>query len=216
MREDERKGDPVVSDDDVAKLHVMDQFYHAFGKAMAAWGEVEYGLSLWFQLSTGLHYDIAKDLFFSGKSFSTRSELLGAALEPLPSSTFMPPAEKRLDNQWHAFAITGRTKAVSYNSIRNRLAHGVMHPNRGPGIEADWRLKEPAEWQSKEGYDRKQMLLIASNFRRLAHILRTSFLAQHKKEDAKPFVRALLELPNEADSAELSKKQKEALAKFAR
>jgi len=44
-----------------------DQFYHVYGKALAAWGEIEYGLSLWFQVCTRLEYNMAQNLFFRGE-----------------------------------------------------------------------------------------------------------------------------------------------------
>ena len=193
----------------------MDQFYLVFGKAMAAWGEVEYGMSLWFMLCTGLQYDVAKDLFFSPKSYSARSDLFSAALDTAGGTgSGFPPVPPRLEQHWLDFAAAGRNKAITYSSVRNRLAHGVMHPNRSP--ETEWRLKEPTEWQSKEGYTKSQLLVIARNFRDLSAILRMSYLAETRKESSAPFARALLELPNEADSNEVSEKQKLALSKLLR
>jgi hypothetical protein len=192
-------------------LHPMDQFYLAFGKAMATWGEVEYGLSLWFTLATGLNYEVAKDLFFSGKSFSTRSDLLGAALDPTEGGIF-PATPSKVEQHWLDFAVAARNKAGSYSGVRNRLAHGVMHPNRAPGGSTEWRLKEPAEWQRREGYTITQMRVIARNFSELSSILRMSFLGEQRQESPAPFAKALLELPNETDCAEPSEKQKLAIS----
>jgi len=96
-----------------------DQFYHVYGKALAAWGEIEYGLSLWFQVCTRLEYNMAQNLFFSGRSFSTRSDLLFAALETA-----------NLDEKWKKVVVEGANKAGLHSATRNRLAHGLMHPNR--------------------------------------------------------------------------------------
>ncbi|MGY2988706.1 hypothetical protein [Bradyrhizobium sp. USDA 4508] len=198
-------------------LHPMDQFYLAFGKAMAGWGEVEYGMSIWFATCTDLHYDIAKELFFSPKSYSARSDLFSAALDTAGGTThiWLPPSlPPKLDQPWLDFVVAGRNKAITYNSVRNRLAHGVMHPNRSSVSGTEWRLKEPSEWQRKEGYTQPQLLIIARNFRKLSEILRMSWLGHARKESPEPFVRALLELPNEADSNEPSEKQKLAISKL--
>lgn len=98
--------------------------------------------------------------------------------------------------------------------VRNRLAHCVMHPNRAPGGSTEWRLKEPAEWQRREGFTITQMRVIARNFSELSSILRMSFLGEQRQESSAPFARALLELPNEADCADPSEKQKLAISKL--
>ncbi|SED12119.1 hypothetical protein [Bradyrhizobium erythrophlei] len=202
---------------ELTHLHPMDQFYLAFGKAMAAWGEVEYGMSIWFMLCTGLPYDVAKELFFSPKSYSARSDLFTAALDTAGGTAhvwFPSSVSPRLDPHWLDFVAAGRNKAIKYNSVRNKLAHGVMHPSRSSASDTEWRLKEPAEWQRTEGFTQTQLLVISRNFRELSSILRISYLAQTRNEPSEPFVRALLELPNDADSIELSEMQKLAISKL--
>ena len=180
-----------------------DQFYHIYGKALASWGEIEYGLSLWFQVCTGLEHNAAQNLFFSGRSFSTRSDLLFAALETA-----------NLDEKWHKVVVEGANKAGLHSATRNRLAHGLMHPNRSTDDKMDWKIKEPAQWQGKDGYSHQQISVIAANFKSLSTILRHSFLAHELKEPPTGFFRQLLELPNEAYSSELSRKQKERLSQL--
>jgi hypothetical protein len=189
--------------DKISQLSETDQFYHMYGKALAAWGEIEYGLSLWFQVCTGLEYNTAQNLFFSGRSFSTRSDLLFSALETAT-----------LDEQWYNFVVEGTNKANCHSAARNRLAHGLMHPNRATDETLDWHIKEPAQWQGKDGYDRQQISTIAANFKTLSTILRLSFLTHQLKEPPTRFFRQLLELPNEAYSTELSRKQKERLSQL--
>jgi hypothetical protein len=189
--------------DDISQLSETDQFYHIYGKALAAWGEIEYGLSLWFQVCTGLEYNIAQNLFFSGRSFSTRSDLLFSAMETAT-----------LDEKWNGFLVEGADKAGGYSGTRNRLAHGVMHPNHVRPDSIEWRIKEPSRWQGKDGYDHLQISTIAANFKTLSTILRMSFLSEFRKEPPSGFFRQLLELPNEADSTELSRKQKERLSQL--
>ena len=87
---------------------------------------------------------MAQNLFFSGRSFQTRTDLLHSALETA-----------QFTDEWREFLVEGLKKASGYNGTRNRLAHGLMHPNAldESGHPKDWKIKEPAEWQSPAGFD---------------------------------------------------------------
>ncbi len=185
---------PASPDD----LSERDQFYHIFGKALAAWAEIEYGLSLWFTVLTNLEFEMGQNIFFSGRAFQTRSDALFAVLE----TTELSP-------EWHEFVIEAQNKALAYNAKRNRLAHGMMHPNAldDLGHPKDWRLKEIAEWTQSAGLSHADLVTMAANFRSLADILRYSFLTGANKGTPEEFLQRLRALPNEADSTQLSQKQ---------
>jgi len=165
---------------------------------MAAWAEIEYGLSLWFKSATGLEYNVAQNLFFSGRAFSTRRDLFATAL----TTANMP------DN-WREFAIAALDKAQCYSSARNRLAHGLMHPTKldENGQPTDWKIKEQEQWQDQAGLDYNEISIIAENFQALGSILTGSHYPYTRSEQPKEFVRQLRERPNEANSTQLSQKQ---------
>ena len=183
------------------QLSEKDRFLHVFGKALAAWAEVEHQLSLWFGEVVGISADLAQDLFFTNKGFNARIELLKAALERRP-----PP-------EWNYFLDEAVRRSVAYSAARNRLAHGTMHPNalNELGHPVDWRLKEPAEWQQRVGLSFGAVDLIATNFKSLAAIIREGYVRHALEERSLDCHRRLLHLPGVADSTEPNQKQTERL-----
>jgi hypothetical protein len=182
--------------DKLSQLSSKDQFYHIFGQAMAAWSEVEYGLSLWFSASTDLEYRMAQNLFFSGRSFAARRNLLAAAL----ASSDMP-------SDWCGFAIECLDKARCYDSQRNRLAHGIMHTNKTDsetGQPIDWKLKEQDQWESDTGLDYETVSVIAKNFQALADIIRESYYPYVRSWQPQEFIQRLRVPPGPANAGGLN------------
>ena len=180
------------------QLSEKDRFLHIFGKALAAWAETEYMLSLWFAACAGIEPDRAQAIFFSGRSFQARSGLLAAALE---TSEIAP--------EWGHVVQEAITRTTSYSFTRNRLAHGIMHPDGRDELDGltDWKIKEPAEWQTRVGLSYQTIKLIAENFQRLSAALRDSFVRHAMREPPTESLRLLLELPGAADSTQPNRKQ---------
>ncbi|NEU95025.1 hypothetical protein [Bradyrhizobium uaiense] len=186
-----------------SQLSETDRFYLLYGKAMAAWAHIEHGLALWFSHCTGLGFKTAENLFFSSRAgFSSRSRLLLSALQTT-----------KLDDVAREFISEARERADSYCGARNRLAHGVMHPNRS-GDQLNWHIKELSQWEGKEGLDDQKILLITTNFEALSALLKHSFVIEARGEELTEFLRPVYTLPNKADSTLLSKKQLERLAQL--
>ena len=58
----------------------LQRFYPVFGEAMSLWSNLERELALVFCRITGMKPDMAARVFFSGRNFKTRIEMLAAAL----------------------------------------------------------------------------------------------------------------------------------------
>jgi len=180
-----------------------DPFLAEFGRAMAGWSSVEVHLSIWFNTITGIMPKrLGRAIYFSGRSFTARSEMFAAALEHGKQPKQVTPLLKQI-----------LTKAISYASARNRLAHSYF----GTLQDEEDRLRAGQEWDALHTGITKQELLNASqNFSNLASLITDAWAGNQGKARRgrpSPSVRAeclerLLLLPNEACSNELSQKQK--------
>jgi hypothetical protein len=183
----------------ITDLTDIDQFFHAYGVALAEWAVVEFRLCSWFQMAAGLTISRAEAIFFSGRSFQTRAEMLSAALE-----------HSKLNDAWTAFAEEALAKAITYSSYRNHIAHGQVE--RGPSKESDpdhWRLCKPHEWREGEGVGRQSLANATENFFSLAEILSDgAWLQARSYPPTAEFLERLEALPNEAGSKSLSQKQR--------
>jgi hypothetical protein len=185
----------------ISQLSEIDRFYHIFGKALAAWANIEWALAMWFKACTGLDYDTAINLFFSGKSFNTRTDLLLVSMETA-----------KIADAWREFIFAARKKALGYSSSRNVLAHGLVYPS---GSESDerghptkWLVTEPSKRDEPGGIHYDDIVIIARNFDALSSLLRVSYIYHTRAAPPEEYLRQLHELPNEAGSTELSQKQK--------
>src|SRR4051812_11114086 len=119
-----------MAEPSINELPDIDQFYHAYGRALANWAGVEFRLCDWFQLASGLTIGRGEAIFFSGRSFQTRAEMLSATLE-----------YGKLDKLWTKFATDALDKAIAYNGFRNHIAHGQVEPETfREGDPGRWRL----------------------------------------------------------------------------
>ena len=84
----------------------------ALGKVIHAWAEMEAVLSEWFAELTNLHFQVADDLFFSGRNFGTRCDLVRAAMK----HTRVKEADLLLVKAFVAVA-------QRYSGFRNTVAH---------------------------------------------------------------------------------------------
>ncbi|MFT4279494.1 MAG: hypothetical protein QM576_24365 [Rhodopseudomonas sp.] len=85
----------------------------AFGKAMAAWARIEVGFYCWFEHIGGFDLRQAKPIYYSATNFKSRMDLIRAAM-----------AGVTLEEDEETFIRRAMKLAETYNSFRNKLAHG--------------------------------------------------------------------------------------------
>ena len=170
-------------------------FYAEYGAAMLQWSNLEVFLALWFRnLAMIPDWDMAFAIFFSARSFSGRADMLSAALEHSP------------DGPKKQFLQEALLKAIAYNSVRNQLAHGV-----GP-LGDNYDTIVPGHRLRKGGTLKLDGI---KAFRQNVKVLRRTLHAYYRDitgEDGglplEECLERLRQLPNEACSSELSRKQK--------
>ncbi len=95
------------------RLAERDRVLLQFGNTMLAWSHVEYWMYVWFRLITEMPAERSWRIFYSQSSFSSRADLLNAAL-----SDQHPPTVLTL------FIRKAIKKAKQYAVFRNMIAHG--------------------------------------------------------------------------------------------
>lgn len=108
-----------------------DRFYMQYGKAMAAWADLEDALCYWFRKSIQPkgkgHVNVNADgIFYSARSFNGRVDMLKAATQ----SRLLTVEQKMLVRK----AIK---KTSDYNKFRAKLAHRMTIQKQGFGPEED-------------------------------------------------------------------------------
>lgn len=107
----------------------VEEFYTRFGKALAAWADVENSLADWFRRAIepeqGAHVN-ADGIFYSARSFNGRADMLKAAA----SSSHLSAEERK-------FIRKALKKATDYNTFRAKLAHRVAVEKKGFGPDED-------------------------------------------------------------------------------
>jgi hypothetical protein len=180
-------------------LPEIDRLYHAFGRAMSEWASIEYYLSLFFSSASGLDFAMAQAVFFSGRSFQTRAEMLNASLQ-----------HSKLEKSWKEFVSTTLKKSISYARFRNKLAHGLFHPDAldGYGQPKDWKIKKAENWTTPGGISLDEIITAASNFEKFSMIMALAYYDLSKTTSPAKYMRQLNDLPNEAGANVVSQKQK--------
>ena len=112
-----------------SKLSTGDSFYLQYGKAMAAWADLERALSDWFRRAIepdGSKDVSAQEIYYSARSFNGRADMLKAA----SNSSLLTIEERK-------FVRAALKKATDYNSFRSKLAHRVTVEWTGYGAGKD-------------------------------------------------------------------------------
>lgn len=180
-------------DDPVAiRMHTQ------LGRALSAWAEVEYHLSLWFALATGISdHGMAHNVFFSARSFSGKADLLYAAL-------IQPHTER----PWADFLREAVRHAERWSDSRNLMAHGIIVGIEGEGTCG---LSSPASMWRTPGISVGEMECAAINFGRLSYILHQAEWDYREDQWCRPSPQGrreeLLLLPNMAFQREVSRNQ---------
>lgn len=90
------------------------EFHHAFGTAMAEWAGLERSLYYWFARITRMNHEMASAVFYSGRSFNARADMLQAAIDRADVLTKI-----------EAMSVQEALKKVwAYSGFRNSMAHG--------------------------------------------------------------------------------------------
>ncbi len=117
--------DPASEARDPAK----DKFYTQYGKAMAAWADLEGVLCDWFRRilePKGNGQVNAEAIFYSARSFNGRADMLKAAT-----------GARSLTDDQRTFIRKAIKRVSDYNQFRAKLAHRVTIQRSGFGPEED-------------------------------------------------------------------------------
>jgi len=183
---------------------VDNEFLATYGEALLEWSYVEDRLFRWFTYLTAMSDRVARATFFSARSFQGRSEMLAAVV----AATDFKGEAADLGKKFISDAIT---KANTYTSARNSLAHGLVIQvvdDQGRQTLIVQGRAERHQW-SETGIRRETFAVVARNFERLANMIAEG-LRLYRSERL-PSLQAchekLVLLPNEPTSATPSQKQ---------
>lgn len=90
------------------------RFYQLYGHTLAEWSRIERGLFLWFLRATKMNEPVGRAVFYSGKSFNSRADMLKEAID----------TSNGLCEDERAFAKAIIRLAWKYSSFRNQITHG--------------------------------------------------------------------------------------------
>lgn len=173
-------------------LSPMDHFHLEYGRAADAWATLEYVLSMWFRELAGMQNNnaafMSSRLFYSGRSFQTRRDLLRAALE-----------ETELDADTVAFFRAALKLSTTYSADRNRIAHRVFVQHRSPDVI---RLHEGGIlFDLADGTTITELQNMTANLGRLKRILLSCLPRHRNRVPPAEALRQLAELPTQAFSS---------------
>ncbi|MGE0665794.1 MAG: hypothetical protein AB7O49_04460 [Sphingomonadales bacterium] len=188
---------PGVTDEEAEQAST--EFFSAYGKAMGAWAVVERNLFQWFEYATNVPQKMARALFYSGRNYTSRSDMLKAVMA-VPS---------RLTESQLAFLKAALKRADSYYSTRNNLAHGEPAIDASPNVDMRDRHgifdsgTELAE-QLGSAVKASDLQIATSNFSALADLLFFAHPDFHGKQPDKleGYLRQAQQLPTTALSLE--------------
>jgi hypothetical protein len=181
-------------------MEVYNDFHFQYGVTLSRWAGLEETLCTIFCDLCGLHPDepMGKALFYSGRSFTARADLLSAAIR----TCALGEPEKALLR-----AILKRAR--QYSTARNAIAHGVpTHFSRKRFAYQGWRIKEPEQTWELGGIGIDQLKEAEMNFLGLSIICHEANMDAlrpprrwRRKKRLKPtewYLEQVQELPNSA------------------
>ncbi|RWD62318.1 MAG: hypothetical protein EOS36_15460 [Mesorhizobium sp.] len=183
----------------------LDRLYPLYGQAMLNWSNVEDCLCEWFHYLSGMKYPQARAVFFSARGFAARADMLSALLDF--------PDEKRFVLE---FVRDSLNKSIGYSQVRNRLAHRIPVINTTNDQCHIVELHEGGAHPFLSGAPilGAHLTIISDNYAKLGRINRDAWLLTREKDSKERQERLqechekLLLLPSQADSNELSRKQR--------
>lgn len=146
---------------------IAERYYMQYGKAMAAWADVEMALSDWFRraIQPLQAQDVNADgIFYSARSFAGRADMLKAATD-----------SRLLSGDERQFIRKALKRASVYNTFRAKLAHRVTVEKRGFGPTEDGLfLHEGGDSFGKAAIDVAHLESATLNFDALKWIILTT------------------------------------------
>ena len=106
------------------------EFFEQYGRTLSEWASLEHALSLWFNYTIRMPQGgagISKAIFYSGRNFDSRRNLLLAALsryEPQAFPQKIPNMPDGPDESEIAFLKAAIKLSFTYSRDRNRLGKG--------------------------------------------------------------------------------------------
>lgn len=189
---------PSTNVDELRKLY--SEFHAQYGVTLGEWAGIEQSLCALFVKLCGFDPDhqMGPALFFSGRSFSTRVDLLLAAIRTAA-----------LDEAKRDLLRAVLKKARQYSVARNAIAHGVPNHYAHEGNDYQgWRIKEHERAWELGGIGIEQLAEAERNFMELNCIcwmVSDHIGAKRRKNQLKPtewYLERVQSLPNHAYSAE--------------
>jgi hypothetical protein len=149
-------------------LNHVEVFYLCYGQTLAAWAELEQNLARVFCILCNMNSacGLGPALFFSGRSFATRADLLTAAVDA---------ADKDLETALVIRAII--KKARQFSSARNAIAHGVPASFWENGHTEGIRIKEGKRAYEHGGIGLPELHEAHANFSTLSMLARKVYVA---------------------------------------
>jgi hypothetical protein len=187
-----------------SKKQIEDKFFQRYGRAMAEWAAIEFILSLWFASACDPRWKSTTqmfDVFYSARSFNGNSDMLMAAVVSSGQSEDLKNFFRKALNH---------TKG--YYQFRNILAHRLplyleerkhMILRQGGG-----------DLTVHEGITDRDIVVATRNFRRLYQVWERVRPSRRQLPGRLPSLtlaeglRRIEELPAEANSSVLSRKQR--------
>jgi len=175
-------------------------FLHRYGYAVACWARVEDAVYSWFALLTRMPDEMSRAIFYSGKGFMARADMIEAAIL----------ADKKRTPQQIEFIKEAIKKARTYSVVRNKIVHGNPMPTLtvegGPDVvDINYTISQAKSLYRKESdISLEQLGVAGQNFTKLSRYMVAALpttAAKHAKppEECHALVLALPSQPHDKD-----------------
>lgn len=167
-------------------------YYQALGETIGAWADLEETLGHWFCAVAEIRRDTGILIFYSGRNFSTRADMLSAALK-----------KARVTRVETELVKAGLKVALRYSGFRNVIAHHTHFERYGVGMMADTPKNYVGLDPTDRPYTMQDMQQATANFLKLDELLSGVDLEYESEEGWQArHLAQVLQLPLEAYSSE--------------
>jgi hypothetical protein len=187
---------PHLSPKDPAELlRLFNEFHLQYGMTLASWARLEESLGGIFSVLCGFDQfeGMGPALFYSGRSFATRADLLSAAIRTAD-----------LSDDYRELLRAILKKARQFSASRNQIAHGVpTHFIETKTPYQGWRIKGGEQIWRAGGVSLQDLINANANFRDLSilstHAEQARFKSRKKQLTLLPaYLAQALALPSDA------------------
>jgi hypothetical protein len=177
----------------VPKVHPTEErFYVAYGRAMAAWSYLEGSLGELFSRLSGMAQPLARDVFYSAKSFSGRADMVRACI---PHAKTIPEGRE--------FMTKLVLRSLDYSDVRNRLAHDEHHVEVWTDGESMVTRPVIRRVSTEATLDEDEISRAAANFGAMANLTMTAIQSEMLPKAPELCHALLLQLPRDAADSPL-------------